>query len=177
MQLGYLIFWIIIVIILFEILGAIFSKNSNEFLMGNIVMLGFVSIGVFTYFSVRIFHRTYLIITKDEIVKFKRGKVIFKIKKDEIVELGYRKMSAFMFFLLPFWFFFGDPMCGVLSIRFYNAEVGRTRIFDSMLKLHSLNEEENARGLKEYCECFTAKEVRLICQKLELSKTKQIELK
>ena len=176
-QLGYLLFWIIIIVVPLEILGAILSDNVSEFLFGQIVILGFVAVGLIVYLFVRVFYRSYLVFTDHEVVKYKRGKVVFKVKREHIYELGYRKMSALMVFLLPFGFFFGDPMCGVLSIRFYGADVEETRVFDSVMKIQSLSEEECARGLKEYCECFTAKEVRLICQKLDFSEIKQIGLR
>lgn len=175
-QLGYLIFWIIIIVIPFEIMGVIFSKNMNEFLFGQIIILGFITVGAIVYFCARIFYRSYMIITEEELIKYRRGKVVFKIRKEQIEVFGYRKMSIFMIFLLPLWFLFGDPMCGVLSIRFYHAEVEGTRILDSMLELKSLNEEEKAAGLKEYCECLTAKEVSLICKKLNIFAIKQINL-
>lgn len=166
---SYLFSWIISIFIVFEVSGILLSKNLIEFWFGNLVMAGFIAAGVIVYFFTGLLYNSYFIFNENEIIKYKGKKVVFKVKIEQIVELGYRKANAMMHVLSPLWFLFGDPMCGVLSIRFFSAEIYNDRKYDSILKLVSLKDQDVKGGLKEYCDCFTQKEVNKICQYLKLT--------
>lgn len=169
LQLGYALWIIGVFTILIEVMGAIFSRNWYEFLLGNVVLVGIVLLTFMVYFTIRIFYRSYFIFTENEVVKYKREKIVFKINREQIVGLKYRKRTFAMFLFTPLGYIFGDSMCGIVSIRYYSAEVESDRIFESGGKIEMLTEEEKLSGIKEYCEAFSKRDLKKITQMLNIS--------
>lgn len=148
--------------IVFEIIS-IFSKDWCEFLMCNLVLLGILLVIFIIYVLARVCYRPYFVFTENEIAKYKKGQVEFKIKKKDLVQLRYRKCTFSMFLLAPLGvFILNDFPCGILSIRYNEAEVEKERGFDGIGKMYLLTEEEKASGLKEYCEAFSRRDIKKI---------------
>ncbi len=153
LHLSYLLYYSILVFIIFQVLN-VFSKSIYEVLYGNLAMLGFIFIAVLIYIAVRCFYNSYILINDNELLRFKGKKIIYKINLSDIVELGFRKMSPKMWFLLPLSVDLGDPLTNILSIRFKQGKTESEIIFDNLYKIVTLTQLERDKGLKEYCECL-----------------------
>lgn len=165
-HLGLMIWSIVLFTIVFELLAIFLSKSTNDILIGNLIILVICIVILLGYIIVRIFYQSYILINDNEIIKYERNKIKFKIEIKDIIEFGCRKKTLRMYFLLPFSYIFGDPMCDILSIRFKQAEITSERVYSSHFVLQTLTKEEKENGLKEYCECLTQKEINLICKRL-----------
>ena len=158
-----------------DILAFIIIIKDHDILNGILMICVFNGFLILIYVLSRLLYRSKLLITDEEIIKYRKGRIVFRIKKEQIEELGYRPMHKIMFFLSFFYWMFGDPMCGILSIRYKKAEVESVRIYSSLFIIELLSEEEKDRGLKEYCECLTKKEAKLICEKMGIRHMKEID--
>lgn len=161
---GYFCWWSIVFILMCEIAGTLFSRDFQEFVMGQYVALGIVGVGLLGFIAAKVFYRTYWEITDEAVVKYRWGKEIFRVRREEIVGLGYRKMRWYMWPLMLFQIVvFSDPMCGVLSLRYGEHD---TMVYKGYVKMYfssqTLTEEEKAAGIQEYLEGFTGRDVKKI---------------
>lgn len=172
LHLGYFCWWSIVLSLLFEIAGLIeelLSQDGKTMLIAQCCVAGVVGVGLLGFIAAKVFYQTYWEITDEAVIKYKWGKEIFRVRREEIVGLGYHRMRWYMWILMPFsYVFFTDPMIGVLSIRYRRHETCKDTGYISEYKVQTLTEEEKEAGLKEYREGFTGRDVKKISAVLGL---------
>ena len=167
-QLAWFIWYSVAVILVMEILGIIFSNNLHEFLMGNLVLLGFLFLGLVAYILIRLCYRTYYQVTAEGVKKYKGKKEVFCIKKEQILEIGYTTIPLIAILFFPFYIFFDEPLSGIVSFRYDSCDLESNQFYDSMVKLETLTQEEKAKGIKECCDYLTKREAKKIGEILGL---------
>lgn len=174
LHLGYFCWWSIVLSLLFEIAGLIeelLSQDGKTMLIAQCCVAGVVGVGLLGFIAAKVFYRTYWEITDEAVVKYRWGKEIFRVRREEIVGLGYRKMRWYMWILMPFVHYVGftDPMCGVLSLRYREHETMEYKGYIKMyLRVRAMTDEEKAAGIQEYLEGFTGRDVKKISAVLGL---------
>ncbi len=153
--------------IILEIVGVIvllINHELHDFIMGQYLVIGIYGVCLLGYIIAELSYNRKYVITADEIIKYKSKKMVFKISKEEIIGLYYRKPTVAMriFFLLGV--IMGDPCVGVLSIRFRNAEIEPQINIHSWEKLETLTDEEKLTGIKESVELVGKRELKRLCE-------------
>lgn len=172
-QLFFLLFAVIVITILVLVATAIFKKNWIEFLYVSLGVIGFDLICFLIYILVKIFYWRIVIVTDDEIIEYINKKVVFRIKKEQIVELLFYRMPVVGYILDAIGILIKGIMTGVgvgpggdeLSIRFYSAEVETQGI--KLISQKMLVEEEG-KLLKEHTLHLSYKQIVLLSQKLNV---------
>ena len=123
------------------------------------------------FLCVRLFYRRKYIVYKDRLVCDWRGKIVFDIKKKDIIAVGYRKATWKNIIFIPIYHLFTDPMTDVLSIRYKQADIEGKRIFNGIKNFDTLTPVEKQEGLKEYVESFSRRDIKRICTFLNLNTT------
>lgn len=168
LHLGCFIFLNIVLNVPFVIIW-VFAQDRETVFIAQCCVAGVVGSGLLGFIAAKVFYRTYWEITDDAVIKYKWGKEIFRVRREEIVGLGYHRMRWYMWILMPFsYVYFTDPMIGVLSIRYREHETCKDTGYISEYKVQTLTEEEKEAGLKEYREGFTGRDVKKISAVLGL---------
>ena len=166
-----LIFYLMVIIPIFFIMGVVFSTDFQHFLMGMLTMLFFVIPAVLMYVFARLFYRTYYEISTHEIIKYKGKKIIFQISKADILLLAHKKTPWTLWLFFPFVIFLcmltesTEEMSDALSIRYKTEE---DDIWLKTDKIGTLTKEEKQGGLKECADSFSRRQINKICAMLEM---------
>lgn len=154
-----------------EVAGSILliiNKDWYDFAMLQVVVLGFIVICLMGFVLAEIVNRKKIVVTEDEIIKYKGKNIVFKINKSNIVELTYKKSTIAMRLLFPLGILMQIPFVGMLSIRYKSADVDEPRAAHSYEILDTLSEEDKQAGLKEYLELLGAREMKKISKLLKV---------
>ena len=151
--------FVVPIVIIFEIFS-LFSFNLKDFLIGQIIVISFVGLISLIFFAVRIFYPSYFVFTKEEVIKYHHRRIVFKIRKADILEIKFKEMSFVSWLFLIPEYISGQPLCEVLSFRFRVAEICSPNTYGECgTEISFLTEKEKEDGLREYCEFFTKREI------------------
>lgn len=154
-----------------ELVGSIvliIKKDWYDFSMLQFVVLGFIGICLIGFMLAEIVNRKKIVVTEEEIIKYKGKNIVFKINKSNIVEMTYKKPTIAMRLLFLFGILMQIPFVGMLSIRYKNAEIDEPRAAHSYETLDTLSEEDKQAGLKEYLELLGTREMKKISRLLNV---------
>ena len=121
-----------------------------------------------------VFSKRKYIITESYIEMYLKGKLLCKIKREQITEVKYYKTPWYLWGIIAFvgLLTFGTQMegiCEILSIRFKEYEIFQENYKDFFgEKLRTLNENEVNSGLYEIADNFSKLEVKRICKFLNI---------
>ncbi|MCH5162969.1 MAG: hypothetical protein J1G38_05725 [Clostridiales bacterium] len=155
-----------------DIIGGIVSaikRDIYDFAMLQFVVLGFAFVCLIGYFISELVCRQKVIISSKELVKYKGNKIVFKISRNDIVNLIYNKPTLSMRLLFLLGVFVRMPFVGMLSIRYKNAEIDEPRVRNSFEELVTLSEAEKESGIKEYLELLGEKELKRVSAVLNIN--------
>ena len=117
----------------------------------------------------RLCYKGSLIVTNDEIIKIHASKIQFRIKRRDILFIGYRKVNIFAKLFVIIGGFIGDICTDAISIRFYKADIFRPfKLINTLEMMRSLSEEEKQDGMQEFVESITYKQAVQISQMLDV---------
>ena len=164
-----LIFLYGVVIIALVILYATDDEQTMPWIGTLIAIAITAAIFALMVFIGRVCYRGRLIVTADEVIKMHGKKVQFKIKRQDLLWIGCRKVSIFKRFFTCFAPLVAETAFGLISFRFYQAEVITERKFDGYFTIHTLAEAENADGLQEFVEGVTYRQAKKISELLNIA--------
>ncbi len=148
-----------------ELIGGIvcaIHTDINDFVMIQFVVLGFIGLCALGYIISEFVSRDICTVEKDEITICKDNKILFKIKMSDIKSLVYKKPTIPMRLLFLPGIIVGIPLVGLLSIRYYTAEIVEQPNRYGRGPIITLEDYERQSGLKEYVLMLGKKEIKKI---------------
>ncbi len=168
------IMWVVTLIIAFVIItivGIIISCAVAEKIpwkyIGVVFAIYFAVVLIIAIIS-RIAYRGALIVSENELIKIHGNKVQFRIKREDILFIGVRRTNIFTKLLILISSWIGDLCTDMVSFRFKEAEIFEKRQFGKTLSMSSLTEEDSLNGVKEFVECLTYRQARVISEMLKI---------